>query len=570
VLKDFYQHELANLRELGVEFSRGNPALAPMLAAKGDDPDVERLLEGVAFLSSLIRCRLSEGYPELIQSLLSLVCPRVLYPTPSHTMMLFRPVQGFAETIVLPRGAQMASVKVDGAAARFSTVDSLSILPAVVAKASVERAAGDRADLVLQLASSAPLGRWLPDRLHIHFAGDYPEASERRGIILGHTAAIEAEVKGRSISLGRQSLSPGGFGQNHPGLAGRPLLPVYILKDYFTMPQQFLFLSLDGLGALSGATDASLVIRFRLTGLSRPLPSMRPEHFLLNVCPAVNVFPHQAQPLVVDHRSEEYLLRPQDWEAEKLGIYSVSQVGSIAAGGHSKSYVSFENIARAGQDQGLYSILRRQSPISGKPEHYIRIVYRPGDPLPARETLSVSLHCHNEGLTDYLRTGEISQPTDSSPSMATFQNIIPPTRHSPPAAVESQQWKLLSHLYMNITPFFSGGTLKDILSLHAGQNDADLGRGLANRKRIEAVVDARSRLEDLFIRGLPVRGTRVDLTVDPSGFASRGDLRLFGDVLDEFLGLFHHINSYSRLVITEKNSLEVLSWPPRLGLKRLI
>ena len=58
-LKDFYPQELANLRELGVAFYRDNLALATMLAAKGDDPDVERLLEGVAFLSGPVRRQLS-------------------------------------------------------------------------------------------------------------------------------------------------------------------------------------------------------------------------------------------------------------------------------------------------------------------------------------------------------------------------------------------------------------------------------------------------------------------------------------------------------------------------------
>jgi type VI secretion system protein ImpG len=343
-----------------------------------------------------------------------------------------------------------------------------------------------------------------------------------------------------------------------------------LLKGYFSMPQQFLFLNLGGLKPLTSATDTSLTLKFKLTGLTTSLPSMRPEYFLLNVTPAINIFPHPAQPLVVDHHLNEYLIRPQDWEIEKLGIYSVGEVTSITVGGQTKTYASFENIFDTDQNLGLYSLIRRQSPVSEVPEHYLSIIYRSGESLPTRETISIDLFCHNVGVTDYLRSGEINQPTDTSPSMATFTNIIPPTRHCPPVMVESQLWKLLSHLHMNIFPFFTSMALKEILTLHAIPNDTDLGRGLANRKRIDAINHVEARLEDMFIKGLPIRGTRLDLTVDPAGFASKGDLRLFGDVLEQFFGLFHHINSYSRLSITEKNSLEVLSWPPRLGLKRLI
>ena len=45
----YYQDELTYLRELGREFATAYPAIAPMLAERGD-PDTERLLEGVAFL----------------------------------------------------------------------------------------------------------------------------------------------------------------------------------------------------------------------------------------------------------------------------------------------------------------------------------------------------------------------------------------------------------------------------------------------------------------------------------------------------------------------------------------
>jgi type VI secretion system protein ImpG len=569
VLKDLYQEELTNLRELAVDFSRDNPVLAPMLAARGDDPDVERLLEGTAFLSAMIRQRLAEGFPDLIQSLLRIVFPQVLLPTPSCTMVQFKPVQGFVEPLDVPRGVELASVPVEGAAARFVTASPLTVWPAVVQRAALEQGAG-QAILRLQVASAAPLSRWLPSSLVFHCAGDYPEASERRRLVLQHVVAVEAEVGGLTVGLPRQALEPAGLDEGERLVPTQLLEGFSLLQEYFVMPQKFLFFRVGGLKALAGFGDSAFTLKLTLAGLKAAPPPVRPEHFLLNVCPAVNVFPHSAHPVTLDHRRHEYLLRPQDHETEKLDVFSVVSVNSVSADGRSKPYAPFEGLSGRRAGQGLYSLMRRASAITGQPEHFLNVVYERGGEAPKKETLSVSLLCHNVGLTERLRTGEVNQPTDTSPVMAAFANIIPPTRHSRPVEGDDQLWQLLSHLNVNLMPALSGRTLGEILALHAVPNDADASRALSNAKRIAALDRAETSMEDGFVKGLLMRGCRISLTVDQSGFASLGDLLLFGDVLDRFFGLYHHVNVYSRLSMTEKNTQEVFSWRPRLGLKRLI
>ena len=61
MLNSHYQNELAQLRRLANEFAQTNPALAPLLGIdSASDPDVERLLEGVAFLTGMVRQRLDD------------------------------------------------------------------------------------------------------------------------------------------------------------------------------------------------------------------------------------------------------------------------------------------------------------------------------------------------------------------------------------------------------------------------------------------------------------------------------------------------------------------------------
>ncbi|MDR1084134.1 MAG: type VI secretion system baseplate subunit TssF [Deltaproteobacteria bacterium] len=567
MLKELYQEELANLRVLGSDFSKNNPALAPMLGAKGDDPDVERLLEGVAFLSSLVRSTLAEGFPDLIQSLLRMVFPAVLLPIPSTTMMHFRPVRGFAEPVAVKAGAALASLPVNGVSAKFTTTRPLTVLPAQISAVNCEEGQSGLTTVSLTVSSPAPLNRWLPDRLVIHLAGDYPEASERRRVFLRHIDEVEAISEGRAISLGPGSLSSGGFGADERALPNQPLLAFNLIQEYFTVPQKLLFLNIDGLGPLTKSPQMNLTLKFHLKNLTGPLGSMRPENFLLNACPAVNVFPHPAHPLIIDHRHDEYLLQPQDFDAEKLAIFSVEGVSSLTADGQSKIYAPFENFTR--HNEGLYRIVRRLSPITDQGEYFLSLIYREGQ-SPGPETFSVNLKCLNVGITEHLRTGEICLPTDSSPSTATFANIIPPTTSCPPISADWQLWRLISHLHVNLIPFLTAAGLREILVLHSAVNDPDLGRSLSNRKRVESVESVTANREDFFIQGLPYRGSRIDLTADQDGFASSGDLDLFGEVLDHFFGLFHQINTYSRLSVTVKNTRQVLSWPPRLGAKRLV
>ena len=62
----YFQDELSYLRELGGEFASAYPAIAPMLAESGGDPDVERLLEGVAFLTGKLRQKIDDEIKKLV------------------------------------------------------------------------------------------------------------------------------------------------------------------------------------------------------------------------------------------------------------------------------------------------------------------------------------------------------------------------------------------------------------------------------------------------------------------------------------------------------------------------
>ena len=65
-LLEHYERELAYLRELGGEFAQKYPRVASRLLLEPDrceDPHVERLLEGFAFLAARVHLRIDDDFP---------------------------------------------------------------------------------------------------------------------------------------------------------------------------------------------------------------------------------------------------------------------------------------------------------------------------------------------------------------------------------------------------------------------------------------------------------------------------------------------------------------------------
>ena len=90
----YYNLELQHLRETGAEFAQQFPKVASRLGMHGlevDDPYVERLLEGVGFLAARVHLKLDAEFPRFTQSLLEIVYPHYLAPTPSMLVAQLRP-----------------------------------------------------------------------------------------------------------------------------------------------------------------------------------------------------------------------------------------------------------------------------------------------------------------------------------------------------------------------------------------------------------------------------------------------------------------------------------------------
>src|SRR3984885_12016042 len=89
-----YENELAFIRDMGSEFAAEYPKIAGRLDLGNievADPYVERLLEGFAFLAARIQLKMAAEFPTFTQSLLQMVYPHYLAPTPSMAIVKITP-----------------------------------------------------------------------------------------------------------------------------------------------------------------------------------------------------------------------------------------------------------------------------------------------------------------------------------------------------------------------------------------------------------------------------------------------------------------------------------------------
>ncbi|PHN76517.1 hypothetical protein AO252_19990 [Pseudomonas syringae pv. cerasicola] len=161
------------LRQSGRQFSDRNPALASFLGQAGQDPDVERLLEGFAFLTGRLRQKLDDDLPELTHSLMQLLWPNYMRPMPAVSMLQFDPLMAVGPGIRVERDTPVESEPVKGQVCQFRTCFPTDILPLKLANVSYSASAeATTLTLSLEMTGDGHLGALELNRLRLHFAGD--------------------------------------------------------------------------------------------------------------------------------------------------------------------------------------------------------------------------------------------------------------------------------------------------------------------------------------------------------------------------------------------------------------
>ncbi|MFN0135144.1 MAG: type VI secretion system baseplate subunit TssF [Phycisphaerae bacterium] len=582
---EYYQEELAFLRDLGKEFAAANPTVAYMLQSSGADPDVERLLEGVAFLTGRIRQKIDDEIPELFQSLMSLLWPHYLRPVPSTSIVQFQPMaEQLSGPIVVKRGTEVESVPVDGTACKFQTCYDVELAPIDIAAASIDlpMAADAAMRVTLRAAGRVGLGKLNLSRVRFYLADDVVRASTLYLWLRRYGKHIELRNPNnqRSVKIPIDNIRAVGFAQEEAILPypDHSFVGYRLLQEYFTCSQKFFFLDFVGLqkaAALELTDKLEIIVPFS----RRPTDSLRvnQESLRLFCTPVVNLFDHDADGIRVDHTRTQYRLRPSTTGTppEHYEIYSVEHVEGIVQGeAQRREYpplYSFRHVGGIGREAVYYQTRLYEAVVGEGTDTYISFVSADEQyVVPPTETISTSLKVSNRNLASQLKLNDICVATASSPEFARFKNITAVTRSLRPPLGKGLHWRLISHLSLNYLSLKSVEALRGILELYNYQAIYDLQAARENILRLEGLLRLDSRPVERLIRGAPIRGTRVDLEMNEQSFAGEGDMYMFATVLNEFFALYATINALTEFHVKGSKFGEVYSWPARLGQQSIL
>ncbi|MDH0648584.1 type VI secretion system baseplate subunit TssF [Pseudomonas sp. GD03858] len=586
-LKDRFSEELRYLRELGRDFAQDNPQLAHYLGKDSCDPDVERLLEGFAFLTAKLRLKLEDDLPELTHAMLQMLWPNYLRPLPSATIIQFAPLkQSLSQSHTVPKGSRLFSLPVDGIACEYRTCTDVQLHPFAIAEVNATQTL-DSSILCIDLSPlvQRPLNALDCDSLTFHLSGEDRCARTLYLWLSQYLQHISVTIDGEVRRLPASSVTFPGFSPDEALLPyPRNVFDGYrILQEYFVFPQRFHFFRLTGLDKLWPGHDTENVrIEFHF---NRQLPDtvrVGTSDFSLFCTPAVNLFRHSAEPIDLSGHAGPVALTPSGRTPNAYEIFSIDRVISTrttAQGGTGetlRTFRPFESFAHEIEHvQGrtaLYYRCKIEESLRGDGVIH-RIGFVRGDEsayIGELETASIDLTCSNRDLPLALGIGDICVNTEATPPLASYRNIRRPTRAYRPVLDGQLQWSLISNLSLNYLSLLSAQPLKAVIGAYDFAALHDIQQARATGKRLDGIGEAHTEPLDWLIKGLPIRGLRTRLKLDQKAFLCEGDLYLFSCVLSHFFALYASINSFHRLEVINTTNNEHYTWPLLTGRQPLI
>jgi len=610
------------MREMGSEFAKHYPKVAGRLGLdefECEDPYVERLLEGFSFLSARIQYKLDAEFPTFTQHLLEMVYPHYLAPTPSMTVVQFKPdlAEGaLAEGFTIPRQSALRGelAKGEQTPCEFRTSQDVTLWPLEVTEAeyitntvalpkiNTEHLTPPKAGFRIRLNTTASLtfNQLSIDNLPIYLRGNDEFPMQIYEQIIGNSVSIVVRSTARDNPwqkvIDNINISRVGFNENQAMLPyGEQSFSGYrLLHEYFAFPSGYLFFNLSGLSdAIKSCPNNELEIFILLDQVNPVLEhKIDASTFALFCTTAINLFPKRADRIHLNTKENEYhvvpdLTRPMDFE-----IYHINGVLGHGTGEnrqqaflpfYSSNETSFRN-----ENSAYYTIRREARLLSSKQRRYgsrsnyvgselfVSLVDSAEVPYATDlRQLAITTLCTNRDLPLHMPVGvgKTDFTLESGAPVESVCCVITPSKPKPSYAEGDTAWRLISHLSLNYLSIVDSNeqkgaaSLRELLRLYGYITEAQI------EKQVEGVVSVvtkpitcRMPIEGPITFG---RGIEVTISMDETAFEGTGCF-LLGAILEDFFAKYVSINSFTQTVIKTDRRGEIMRWPVRIGRRQML
>jgi type VI secretion system protein ImpG len=576
---DYYKRELSYLRTQGAAFAERYPRVASRLALHGTeslDPHTERLIEATAFLAARVHRDLDQTFPQVASSLLENVCPSLVQPVPSMTVVQFEldPAQGKVTAgYRMPRHTGLHARTEAGELCRFRTAWDSVLWPLAVAQARFTEDNDLR--MTLQCAPGIDFSELELDTLRIHLHGDWMVTMPLYELLVSGIAGIRVEPEvGAACSLPASAWREVGFGKDDGVLPQPPnAQPAYgLMQEYFAFPRKFHFFDLDlRAGCLGTGGSCDLVLKLQRS--ARGVGRVQAGNFRLGCVPAINLFSQTTEPLAVDGRHYEYRLVADRRREPMTEIHSVSSVVlSDPASDRSRTLPPFAATSGDPADGTLFWLARREPTLrpnlSGTDVVLSFVDAGSIQRLPDAPVAYANVLCTNRRLAEQVPVSA-RMVVEHVSQVAHVRCLYEPTVQRTPPLGSAVLWRLVSLLTLHHGTLAGGGAggqeVRRMLELFAGD-------GMREHEQIRGLRSVQARgvtahMGNEAWRGY-CRGTEVSVEFDADAFVGGSPL-LMGAVLARFFALYTSVNSFARLVVRRGDEIWK-QWPPMTGCQQLL
>ncbi|WP_312514673.1 type VI secretion system baseplate subunit TssF [Massilia sp.] len=612
-LLPYYESELAWLRRSLRDFAERYPRIAGRLMISGEvceDPHTERMIESFAFLNARIAKRLDDDYPEFTEALFEVLYPHYLRPFPSCSIAQLdvgAAARRQTGASVMARGTRLTTRPVRGVACTFRTVYPVTVAPLEVRAAlfapiinapDAVRLPGNATSCIsVTLACSADQGGIAAlgvPALRLFLDGEPSFCAALRDALLvravgAYVEAHGAAARGRWTALPAIPVRSAGFGEDEAliDFPARSHTAYRLLTEYFCFPEKFNFIDLDLAAIAAAAPPGARTVTLHLalggirsdSNLARMLGTLSTNNLLTGCTPVINLFRQRGEPIRLTHATASYPVLADARRAYAFEVNAIESVNLVRQTAQGETVVEFQPFyslrhAQTPQQSGHYWAMRRDESLAERSpgfETQISIVDIDFDPAEVEtSTLNLELTCTNRDLPSALAYGQpggdlFLEGGSSTKALSFLRKPSPTWRVANGERGRAAHWRLISLLALNHLSLADGGVdaFREMLALH------DLPRSPASTRQIGGIAAIAYQATSTWLSGNPfnclVRGIEVRLTADEEAFVGSG-IHAFAHIVERFLALYVHANSFTQLVIVSHQSgEELLRCPPRSG-----
>lgn len=602
----YYNEQLSYLRKQGRLFSAAHPKIAENLnfgTDDCDDPFVNRLLEGFAFLAGRVQHNIEQGNQTTTENLLNLFYPHLQKPLPAFSILQFEPKHQLEQLLIIPKHTCLR-IPLNSYYCTFRTVYPIYLTPLKIvdikwSSSCLKKTSNNNLTVksclsfkLQSLNSNVSIHKLNLTTLRIYINLEKHLAYSLYEILNTELAEIIISINTHTssqIKIPNNSLKFVGF--SHEDI----ILPypknsnnAYgLLTEFFAYPMKFMFFDLEGLAAVTQEEFTELEVHIYLkVSHGECEKAIDSTSLLLNCTPIINLFPLQGEPIRIDDSQLEYqIISDHTIPVDQIEVYSVESMEVSSSDHASKSIVATEYFGKSytmlENDAHLYWRLRYKKcwelgeyHLPGT-EAFVAFSMLKQNSITKQLIAIPNLLCTNRNSTAAIPLGVDNPKFEFYPKMIEYvdciKTIIPITKAYYREKSLDIQLLLLTHIAINKFCYDNNSdstkTLKDTLRIYNFHNKSDIlliNKGIEMISTRPIITRNPAHLKQGFCQGI-----EYILKLDENYFTEK-NVFLFAEVLNYFLQQMCSINSFVQLVLESTQRGIIKTWKPMLGTRKIL